>query len=181
MLAILHRDLVDRVLEAITSAEIMGFLNRPGEGTRQTTKKFRYTLLKAFSSFLGNTIDETIADPCDTHSLRKIFRERKNRRWDILEKDLVDEMIFRTRSQRNPLMLELMARGGMRIGEVLKIRAGDVENQKIILDDPKSAKASEAVYILKELPNASRNISGLKTSVPTNEYAQSVIPEPGIS
>jgi hypothetical protein len=38
----------------------------------------------------------------------------------------VVEMIFRTRSQGNRLMLELMARGGMRIGEVLKVRVGDV-------------------------------------------------------
>jgi len=55
-------------------------------------------------------------------------------------------MIFRTRSQRNRLMLELMARGGMRIGEVLKIGACDVEDQKIILHEPKSGKESEAVY-----------------------------------
>jgi hypothetical protein len=31
--------------------------------------------------------------------MRKIFREPKIRRWDILEKDLVDEMIFRTRNR----------------------------------------------------------------------------------
>ena len=60
-------------------------------------------------------------------------------------------MIFRTRSQRNRLMLELMARGGMRIGEVLKVRAGDVSDQKIILYDPKSGKESEAVYIPKKV------------------------------
>jgi hypothetical protein len=38
-----------------------------------------------------------------------------------LEKDTVDEIIFRTRKPRNRLMLELMARGAMRIGEVLKL------------------------------------------------------------
>jgi integrase/recombinase XerD len=48
-------------------------------------------------------------------------------------------------------MLELMARGGMRIGEVLKVRAGDVSDQKIILYDPKSGKESEAVYIPKKV------------------------------
>jgi integrase len=94
--------------------------------------------------------------------MRKIFREPKIRRWDILEKDLVDEMIFRTRSQRNRLMLELMARGGMRVGEVLKIRAGDVVDQKIILQDPKSGKESEAVYIPKKV--AERLKEYLRTS-----------------
>ena len=129
----------------------MVFLNRLGEGTRQATKKFRYALLKAFFIFLRKTIDEDFPNPCDTRILRKIFREPKIHRWDILEKDLVDEMIFRTRSQRNRLMLELMARGAMRIGEVLKIRAGDIEDQKIILHDPKSGKESVPVYIPKKV------------------------------
>ena len=129
----------------------MGFLNRLGEGTKQATKKFRYALLKAFFNFLRNTGDETLTNPCDTLILRKIFREPKIQRWEILEKDLVDEMIFRTRNRRDRLMLELMARGGMRVGEVLKIRAGDVIDQKIILQDPKSGKETEAVYIPKKV------------------------------
>ena len=129
----------------------MGFLNRLSKGTKQATKKFRCALLKAFFNFLRNTVDETLSNPCDTLILRKIFREPKIQRWDILEKDLVDEIIFRTQNRRNRLMLELMARGGMRVGEVLKIRAGDVVDQKIILHDPKSGKESEAVYIPKKV------------------------------
>jgi integrase len=34
---------------------------------------------------------------------------------------------------------------------VLKIRVGDVEEQKIILRDPKNGKESETVYILKKM------------------------------
>ena len=41
-----------------------------------------------------------------------------------LEKEVVDEIIFRTTNPRNRLMLELMARGGMRVSEVLKLRKG---------------------------------------------------------
>ena len=44
-------------------------------------------------------------------------------------------------------MLELMARGGMRIGEVLKIRPLDVQDRKITLPEPKSGKESEVVFI----------------------------------
>ena len=44
-------------------------------------------------------------------------------------------------------MLELMARGGMRVGEVLKIRPIDVHDRKITLPDPKSGKQSEVVFI----------------------------------
>ena len=44
-------------------------------------------------------------------------------------------------------MLDLMARGGMRIGEVLKIRSRDVEGRKIMLHAPKSGRESEVVFI----------------------------------
>lgn len=37
-------------------------------------------------------------------------------------------------------MLELMARGGMRVGEVLKLKFEDVHGQKLILQQPKSGK-----------------------------------------
>ena len=35
-------------------------------------------------------------------------------------------------------MLELMARDGMRIGEVLKLRLSDLQDRKLILQEPKS-------------------------------------------
>lgn len=44
-------------------------------------------------------------------------------------------------------MLELMARSGMRIGEVLKIRPKDIEGHKITLNDPKSGKDMEYAFI----------------------------------
>jgi integrase/recombinase XerD len=39
------------------------------------------------------------------------------KQWAILEKDTIDEIIFKTDNPRNRLRLELMARGGMRISE----------------------------------------------------------------
>jgi hypothetical protein len=47
--------------------------------------------------------------------LKKLFRARPSYNWNIIEKETVDEVIFRTSKPRNRLMLELMARGGMRI------------------------------------------------------------------
>jgi len=38
------------------------------------------------------------------------------------------------------MMLELMARGGMRIGEVLKLRPNTVNDRKLFLIDPKSGR-----------------------------------------
>ncbi len=57
------------------------------------------------------------------------------------------EIIFKTVNPHNRIMLELMARGGMRIGEVLKIVPIDIQDRKITLPDPKSGKESEIVYI----------------------------------
>ena len=59
----------------------------------------------------------------------------------------MDEIIFKTVNSRNRIMLELMARGGMRVGEVLKIRTLDVQDRKITLPEPKSGKESEMVFI----------------------------------
>jgi site-specific recombinase XerD len=63
--------------------------------------------------------------------LKKLFKHAKPNNWKILEKDMVDEFIFRTENPRDRLILELMARGGMRVSEVLKITPNDVDDRKI--------------------------------------------------
>ncbi len=44
-------------------------------------------------------------------------------------------------------MLELMARRGMRIGEVLKIVRNDIPERKILLRQPKSGREQELIFI----------------------------------
>jgi len=68
-----------------------------------------------------------------------------------LEKEFVDEIIFRTENPRNRLMLELMARGGMRVGEVLKLTPNDIEDRRLILADPKSGREVEIVFIPRKV------------------------------
>jgi integrase len=137
----------DRELESITPDEILSFLTKITDGNKQTTKRNRYSSLKAFFNFIKNSIDINIQNPCDTPILRKIFKESKSPPWPIIEKELIDEIIFKTTNPRNRIMLELMARGGMRIGEVLKIRPIDIQDRKITLPEPKSGKESEVVFI----------------------------------
>ena len=48
---------------------------------------------------------------------------------------------------RNRLILELMSRGRMRMGEVLKLTLGDIQSRKLILQEPKSGKQREFVFI----------------------------------
>ena len=115
--------------------------------TKQSTKKLRFTLLGAFFNYIKNSSDPGSQNPCDNPALRKLFRAGKPIRFKILEKDVVDEIIFRTPNPRNRLLLELMARAGMRIGEILKLRSKDIEGRKAIIRAPKSGKEAEAAYL----------------------------------
>ena len=137
----------DRELESITAEEILSFLTQINPAANQSTKRLRYSLIKAFYNFCKNTFDETISNPCATSMLKKMFRDRRGVQWTILEKEVIDEIIFKTENHRDRLILELMARGGMRISEVLKLTARDVEDRKLILHNPKSGKEVEVVYI----------------------------------
>ena len=66
-------------------------------------------------------------------------------------------MIFKIPKPRDRLMVELMARGGLRIGEVLKLRARDVEDQKLTLESPKSGKPREVVFIPQKIAQRLEN------------------------
>ena len=63
-------------------------------------------------------------------------------------------------------MVETMARGGLRIGEVLKLTVQDVEDQKLILRDPKSGKAVEVVYIPQKVAQRLREYIREKRLLP---------------
>ncbi len=54
-------------------------------------------------------------------------------------------------------MLELMARGCMRIGEVLNLTPIDIEDRKVIVQFPKSGSDSEAVFLPQKVINRMRN------------------------
>jgi len=123
----------ERELGSITPDEILLFLTQITEGSKQATKRVRYSLLKAFFNFVINTVDSNLQNPCNTPILRKIFKAPKPVQWSILGKETVDEIIFRQMDIRNRLILELMARGGMRVSEVLKLRPRDIEDRKLTL------------------------------------------------
>jgi integrase len=90
--------------------------------------------------------------------LKKLYRPPGPIRWTILEKEAVDEIIFRTIKPRNRLILELMARGGMRVGEVLKLTPDDIEDRKLTLRTPKAARNGKLCSFLRRLQTASRGI-----------------------
>lgn len=134
-------------LNELTTEEVLAFLNHITEGRKPQTKRTRFSYLTAFFNFTKTNIDQYFQNPCDNPILKKMFKAKAVTSWDILEKEVVDEIIFKTENPRNRLMLELMARGGMRVGEVLKLTPRDVNDRKLILRDPKSGKEKEIVFI----------------------------------
>jgi len=137
----------ERELNSLTPEEILSFLTQINQNTKQTTKRTRYSQLISFFNFISQNLDRNFRSPCDTPMLKKFYRSPGLTRWTILEKEVVDEVIFRTIKPRNRLMLELMARGGMRISEVLQLTPNDIEDRKLTLRTPKSGKEREIVFI----------------------------------
>jgi integrase len=137
----------DHQLGELSVDDIMDFLNKVTDGCKPQTKRIRYAHLSAFFNFIKNHIDPDFTNLCDSPMLRKLFRPKVKVQWDILEKDIVDEIIFRTTKLRDRLLLELMARGAMRIGEVLKLTPNDIADRKLLLKEPKSGRDAEVIFI----------------------------------
>ena len=77
------------------------------EGCKPQTKCVRYGQLAAYFNFIKNNIISDFTSPCDSKMLRKLYRSKITFQWDILEKETVDELIFRTTNARDRLMLDL--------------------------------------------------------------------------
>jgi integrase len=92
-------------------------------------------------------------NPCEAPILKKMFKRSQIIQWNIIEKETIDEIIFRTINPRNRIMLELMSRAGMRISEVLKLTPNDINGRKLTLRHPKSGRDKEIVYVPQRLSN----------------------------
>jgi len=90
-------------------------------------------------------------NPCLSPAVKTLFQKPKTSHWTTFDKDTIDEAIFRTLNIRNRLILELMARGGMRISEVLGFKPVDIDGQKLLLHSPKSGRDQEIVFIPKKV------------------------------
>jgi integrase len=146
----------DHQLGELTADDVMDFLNQVTDGCKPQTKRIRYAHLSAFFNFIQDNLDHDLSNPCDSPMLRKLFRPKVKVQWNILEKDTVDEIIFKTATLRDRLLLELMARGAMRIGEVLKLTPNDIADRKLLLREPKSGRDAEIVFIPQKVADRLR-------------------------
>ena len=142
-----------RELGSIKTEEVISFLAELSNGKKQNTKRGRYMTLSAFFNLIINTVMPDMRNPCQSPASRNLFRKPKAHQWNVFDKDTIDEAIFRTVHVRNRLMLELMARGGMRVSEVLGLKPNDIEDRKLLLHEPKSGREQEVVFIPQKLCN----------------------------
>jgi integrase len=69
----------------------------------------------------------------------------------ILDRETVEELIYKAKDLRDRLIVELQARCGLSIGELLKIKVADVSDRKLILRGPKSGKESEVAFMPEQI------------------------------
>ena len=147
----------ERHIESISTEEIIAFLAEITQGRKQNTKRSRYTTTSAFFNLIINSSLSEMKNPCLSPAVKNLFQKPKNSHWTIFDKDTIDEAIFRTLNMRNRLLLELMARDGMRISEVLGLKPKDIDGQKLLLHTPKSGREQEIVFIPKKLSSRLQN------------------------
>ncbi len=132
---------------SVNQLQLQDFLEKITHNKKKATKKTRYATISSFFNFIRSNLDNDFKNLCDTPFLKNQYKKTTSPDWEAFDKETIDEIIFKTSNIRNRLILELMARGGMRIGEVLKLTPGCINGNKLTLVAPKSGKEKEFVYI----------------------------------
>jgi len=140
-----------RKIADITSEGVFSFLASFTEQTSQSTRYTRCALLRAFFNHVIDRYQLNLRNPCDSPMIGKVFRPPRIGTRTVIDREAVEEVIYTTGNRRDRLLLELMARGGMRIGEVLKLKAENIDGVKVTLWHPKSGSDREMVFIPKRV------------------------------
>jgi len=141
----------EREVVSLTAEDIGKFLEECSESLNRSTRHLRYAQLKAFFNYIIEATDLNIKNPCNAGVLFKTFKNVYQRQRKILDKETVDEIIFHSRNMRDRLILELQARCGLRIGEVLKLKASDVSGRKLVIQEPKSGRDAEVAFMPEQI------------------------------
>lgn len=147
LLSHFQKPFYDRMVDSIAPEEISRFLEGFTVGLGKSTKRLRYAQIKAFYNFTIDNARLNIKNPCSMGQPFKSYKGGIQRPRKIFDKQTIDELIFNSRNERDRLILELQARCGLRIGEVLKIRVSDITGRKIMIHEPKSGKEVEVAFM----------------------------------
>jgi integrase len=141
----------ERSFDSIGSDEIFQFLEMSTGNLSRSTRRLRYAQLKAFFNFLIDKCNLNMKNPCSVSLLSKSFKTPRQVARRILDREILEELIYNTKTLRDRLILELQARCGLRIGETLKIKVSDVSDRRLILKEPKSGKESEVAFMPEQI------------------------------
>ncbi|HUN53829.1 MAG TPA: tyrosine-type recombinase/integrase [Smithella sp.] len=136
-----------RSFEGFAPDEIFQFLEETTKNLSKTTRRLRYSQIKAFYNFIIERNSLSLSNPCNTPLLHKTFRIPKNSPRKILDREIIEEMIYDTKSHRDRLKVELQAKCWLRIGELLKLKVSDISDRTITLREPKSGKEAEKAHM----------------------------------
>ena len=141
----------DRAIDSITADEIYQFLESVTGGYSKSSRRLRYAQIKTLFNFIIDKCELNIKNPVSSPLLSKTFRLPSVKARKIVDKEAVDEMVYNTETMRDRLLLELQARCGLRIGDLLNLRVSDISGRKIIIREPKSGKDSEEAFMPEQI------------------------------
>jgi len=156
----------ERSIDSISPDEILQFLADLTLNDAKSTRRLRYSQIKTFFNFIIDECNSNIKNPCNASVLTKAFRLPKQKARKIVDKEAVDEMIYSARCLRDRLILELQARCGLRVGELLQLKVSDVSERKLILYEPKSGKESEVAYMPEQISRRLNEYISMKNLSP---------------
>ena len=146
----------EKDLKSINGEDAYHFLEIITENSSKSSKRHRYSQLKALFNFVISNYLPDLKNPLDSPFMRKMFPLPKPKQREVVSKALIDEVIFNSQSLRDRLILELQSRCGARVGEVLRIRVKDIDGRKIIVQNPKSGKEREALFMPEQVADRLR-------------------------
>jgi site-specific recombinase XerD len=149
---------------SVTADQIGRFLEESTEGLSRATRHLRYAQLKAFFNYVIEVTGLNAKNPCTAAVLAKAHKNVLHRPRKIFDKETVDEMIFNAGNLRDRLILELQARCGLRIGEVLNLKVSDLSGRKIVIQEPKSGRDAEVAFM--PYCSKARRICCSQTTIP---------------
>ena len=157
MLGKFTREFGRRRIDSITSEDVFCFLASLTKIRKQSTRYSRCAHLRAFFNHILDRYQLKVPNPCDSSVVKRVFRPPRIGIRTVIGRETVDEIIYTTLKKRDRLILELQARGGMRIGEVLKLTPDDIDDVRVIIRNPKSGSEQETVFITKRISERLRS------------------------
>ena len=86
-------------ITAVPEADVAIFLEEVTDGLAQSTKSNRAGHLSAFFNFVKDTFCLDFTNPCSKGLIKKLYKQPRHTPPELLDKEIVDEIIYRTQGR----------------------------------------------------------------------------------